>query len=270
MDVYLENLKKINGLSLPDFMDGNQLRNYQNELDDFINRLPDLSNELLKVFVSGDMYLLNRKLENLAAVLKNLYANQALAKCSQLIELLKTDKEKDELDIILGKFVVELTTLSIDIQLAQYKQSDNIQTNNIQTRSRISEDSDSDRKHILAIDDTSIMLNTLKAMIDGEKYKFSGITSGKAALLYLDTHNPPDLIILDINMPVMDGHELASYIKTKGHKIPIVYLTSSATKENIKKAVQLGASDFLVKPVNKELVLDRIERCLSDYQNSSS
>ena len=95
MDVYLENLKKINGLSLPDFMDGNQLRNYQNELDDFINRLPDLSNELLKVFVSGDMYLLNRKLENLAAVLKNLYANQALAKCSQLIELLKTDKEKE-------------------------------------------------------------------------------------------------------------------------------------------------------------------------------
>jgi len=58
----------------------------------------------------------------------------------------------------------------------------------------------------------------------------------------------------------MDGYELAAQIKKKGERSPIVFLTGNAKRENVVKAVEAGAADFIVKPVNKKEVLAKIER----------
>jgi CheY-like chemotaxis protein len=74
---------------------------------------------------------------------------------------------------------------------------------------------------------------------------------------YLEKHHP-DLFLLDIEMPEMNGYELAARIRKNGEKAKIVFLTGNAKKENVMKAVEAGAADFIVKPVSKEGVLAKI------------
>lgn len=113
------------------------------------------------------------------------------------------------------------------------------------------------KKIILAVDDMPQLLTPLKAML-GEKYKFVGATSAEAALKFLE-NNIPDVYILDIDMPGMNGFQLVEAIRTRRKIAPIIFLTANATVEYVTKAFELGITDFLVKPCNKESVLAKLE-----------
>jgi len=252
--IELEFLKTTQGLDIPKTMSDKELTDFYGNLDDFIDTLSDTSHELTKLFVASDYFFLRKKLVALELILGRIRASGAAAKCQQLIDTV-IEGENDEIDIYLGKFISELNTLSIDIQMAQHKSKEKRKKRWAQTTEA--------RKNILAVDDMPVLLNTLKGVIDGEKYKFSGLTSGKAALKYLDTHTPPDLFIVDIEMPEMDGYELTERIVARGYDAPIIFLTSNATREAVIKALKAGATDFLVKPVNEELILDRLEQYLN-------
>lgn len=251
-------LKTIYELSLPDSMSERELSGYREKVDKFIEVLPDESRDILRFFASGSYDALSRKLDGLADMLLGLYAYDLMEKCHLLIKHIETaDCDKSEIDMMLGQFIGELSTLSIDIQVAQY------QSEGKGYRRAGSDLPAHDIKHIFAVDDVPIILNTLKRFLDSEKYKFSGITSGKAALHYLDTRDaPPDLIILDIDMPDMDGFVLAVNIKERMPDIPIMFLTSNATKEAVVSAFQVGAIDFIVKPLNKQLILKKLDKYL--------
>ena len=251
--IELEILKTINGLDLPRAMSDKQLADYNNELDDFIDTLSSHSYEWTKVFVVRDYVILRKKLIDMAIVLKRIYAADAVEKCNRLADTI-SEQNKDKIDKLLGKFIAGLNTLSIDIQLSQYKSNEQ--------RKQSSAQATQTRKNILAVDDDPVILNDLKGVIDCEKYKFIGVTSGKEALRYLDTYTPPDLFIVDIEMPEMNGYELTESIVAKGHGIPIIFLTSNATREAVMTALQAGATDFLVKPINEELILNRLEQYL--------
>jgi CheY-like chemotaxis protein len=114
-------------------------------------------------------------------------------------------------------------------------------------------------KNILAVDDTEFFLRTLKTLLQDTPYKLTCITSGKVALNFLQK-NHPDLFILDIDMPEMNGYELAMRIRECGQQAPIIFLTGNTTQKSVEKAHMVGASDFIAKPVNKDQVLQRINK----------
>jgi DNA-binding response OmpR family regulator len=114
-------------------------------------------------------------------------------------------------------------------------------------------------KCILAVDDSAFILGILKNILIEAGYKLTCVTSSADALRYL-LKNRPDLFILDIEMPQINGYELAEKIREVGQSAPIIFLTANSTKEYLIKAVSSGAVDFIVKPINKEHVLSRIAK----------
>ncbi|MDR2572619.1 MAG: response regulator [Oscillospiraceae bacterium] len=118
---------------------------------------------------------------------------------------------------------------------------------------------DENKKNILAVDDASFFLTSIKSMLRDSNYNITCINSGNAALNYLKK-NQPDLFILDIEMPEMDGYELAKKIREAGQKAPIIFLTGYTSKDSVVKAIKADASDFITKPINQEQLLERIEK----------
>ena len=251
----LEKLKTIKALNLSKAMTSTQEEALNYEIDLFIENLPDKTMELMKLSVANDYEALQAKLRNMAIVLNGIYAADAAQKCIKLAGLLKGDVTKSRIGVHLEELISELNTLSIDIQTIQYKKHDDPQK-----VEHIKHDTKT-QKDILAVDDDPVILNVLKKVIDGEKYKFIGAASGKTALKYLETHAPlsPALIISDIEMPEMDGYQFVESIMAKKYGIPIIFLTSNATRDHIMKAMQMGVADFLVKPVSEDLILNKLD-----------
>lgn len=117
------------------------------------------------------------------------------------------------------------------------------------------------KRIILAVDDMPQNLSMIKTII-GDTYKFVGVTSGEAALKYLET-NLPDVYILDIDMPKMNGFELVEAIRAKRKIAPVIFLTANATAHYVTTAVEMGITHFLVKPCNKEAVFAKLQSLFS-------
>ncbi|MGD9898162.1 MAG: ATPase, T2SS/T4P/T4SS family [Calditrichaceae bacterium] len=121
-------------------------------------------------------------------------------------------------------------------------------------------------KNILVVEDTRVTRMMIKGIIEKKtKWTVSEAEDGAIALKNIQ-QNIPDLILLDIMMPNMDGYEflqhLRSDIKTAG--IPVLMLTALKTPENEIKVLELGADDFLTKPINPDVLIARIKRKLDD------
>jgi CheY-like chemotaxis protein len=80
-------------------------------------------------------------------------------------------------------------------------------------------------------------------------YQVIAVPSGKAALAVIITQKP-NLFILDIDMPDMDGYELARRIRSNSNftNTPLIFLTGNSSREHITKAMEVGCNDFIVKP----------------------
>ena len=145
------------------------------------------------------------------------------------------------------------------------KFKDGLEEANKQGEAKIEEQSEqpeqSKKKKILAVDDVSFFLKNLETQLKDTEYELVCISSGKFALTYLQK-NKPDIILLDIEMPGMNGYELSEKIRELGHTAPIIFLTGTTSKDNILKAAQKGAAEYIVKPFNKEKLLEKIEKQL--------
>jgi len=115
-------------------------------------------------------------------------------------------------------------------------------------------------KKILLIDDDKMHLSLAETILQ-EKYETITVKSGHEALIEIVKGNVPDLILLDIVMPEMDGWE--TYIRLKGisllKDVPIAFLTSSDVEEDKEHAKEIGAADYITKPFKKADLLERIE-----------
>ena len=116
-------------------------------------------------------------------------------------------------------------------------------------------------KKILIVDDDPIAIKILEKILLSEGYWVAKATNGKEAL-YIADDFLPDVIILDIMMPVMDGAIALEYLERnpRTKNIPVLFLTSLISK---KEELGLFSKDrrFLAKPVNKEKLLQEIEKC---------
>lgn len=117
-------------------------------------------------------------------------------------------------------------------------------------------------KQILIVDDNKTSLSTAKVSLS-DKYKVIAVTSGEQALKYLQ-NNTCDLILLDINMPDMDGFEVMQKIREKKERadIPIIFLTADNDAETENRCLQEGAIDFIAKPFVLNVMHSRISRIL--------
>ena len=117
-------------------------------------------------------------------------------------------------------------------------------------------------KHILMVDDVTTNLKSAAEVLQ-PFYHLSMAKSGKQALNFLKK-NRPDLILLDIMMPEMDGYETMEQIKLNPHtaNIPIIFLTADTEHESEMRGLKMGALDFITKPFEAEVMLGRIEKVL--------
>ncbi|MEG1700322.1 MAG: hybrid sensor histidine kinase/response regulator [Alistipes sp.] len=112
---------------------------------------------------------------------------------------------------------------------------------------------------ILAVDDITTNIMLLKAVLSRAKYKIITATSGAEALEKVSKESP-DLILLDIMMPDMDGYEVLERLKSDPsvRHIPVIFLTALHNPEDIVKGFKLGASDYISKPFNHEELITRV------------
>ncbi len=112
---------------------------------------------------------------------------------------------------------------------------------------------------VLIVDDTPQNIQVLGSVLFSKGYNVSVASSGNEALKSLKSLIP-DLILLDIQMPVMNGFEVCTIIKNQSEtkEIPVIFLTASTETENILKGFEAGAVDFITKPFNSAELLARI------------
>lgn len=113
---------------------------------------------------------------------------------------------------------------------------------------------------ILVVDDEEDILNSLKMVLEYEGYDFISARTGAEAIEKVKDH--PDLILLDIKMPRMDGLEALAQIKKSHPIIPVIMISGHGTISTAVEATKLGAYDFMEKPLERERVLLIIRNAL--------
>ncbi|MGF1776637.1 HD domain-containing phosphohydrolase [Vibrio nomapromontoriensis] len=113
---------------------------------------------------------------------------------------------------------------------------------------------------ILLVDDTPDNLDLLNGVL-AEKYQIKIATSGKIALKIAHRLPKPDLILLDIMMPEMDGYDVCRQLKSHPvtQDIPVIFITAKTQTEDETKGFALGAVDYITKPISPPIVRARVE-----------
>ncbi|MBP1625835.1 MAG: rpfG 8 [Holophagaceae bacterium] len=119
---------------------------------------------------------------------------------------------------------------------------------------------DDTRPIVLVVDDTPDNLKVMSALLK-DLYRVKIANGGEKALAITGSDTPPDLILLDIMMPEMDGYEVCKRLKAdrKTRDIPIIFLTAMTATEDEEKGLRLGAEDYITKPISPPVVLARVE-----------
>lgn len=120
------------------------------------------------------------------------------------------------------------------------------------------------KKRIMIVDDSGILLRGVKSMLI-EQYDVDVATDGKKAIEKAKRRRP-DLILLDYEMPVMDGRETLEEIRNDEElkDIPVVFLTSIANKDSIAQVLKLKPEGYLLKPIDQKRMFEKIESILND------
>jgi len=127
-----------------------------------------------------------------------------------------------------------------------------------------------DRGNILIVDDVPENLQLLSRLLGERQYKVRALPNAKLAIQSVYTH-PPDLILLDISMPDIDGFELCKILKNNeaSSDIPVIFISGHHDTESILKGFEMGGVDYITKPFKSEEVYARIETQLKLKRRTS-
>ncbi len=116
-----------------------------------------------------------------------------------------------------------------------------------------------EKQTILVVDDTPENIDVLVGVLKSE-YKVKAALNGEKAINIVKGGSPPDLILLDIMMPEMNGYQVAQVLKNDSvtRDIPIIFVTAMNEIEDEKKGLELGAVDYLTKPISPPIVKARV------------
>lgn len=112
---------------------------------------------------------------------------------------------------------------------------------------------------ILIVDDASSNREILQEILEGEGYKTLSVVNGHFALFFAENHHP-DLILLDIMMPGMDGYEVCRELKKnpRTKDIPVIFISALDNTRDIVKALNSGGGDYITKPYLEEEIISRV------------
>lgn len=121
-----------------------------------------------------------------------------------------------------------------------------------------------EKRRILIIDDNAVNLASIEKKLEDE-YEVVPMLNGKRAIKYLHCEKA-DLILLDVQMPVMDGVETLREIRRidGGAEIPVIFLSAAQDKEAEEEGAKLGIIDYMIKPVDGDDLKGKIRRALQN------
>lgn len=115
---------------------------------------------------------------------------------------------------------------------------------------------------ILIVDDTPENIDILVELLEG--FDFQIAINGEDALETAFEGDPPDLVLLDIMMPEMDGYEVCEKLREnpKTKNVPVIFLTAKTEKEEIQKCYDVGGQDYIAKPFDAQILIEKIKTYL--------
>lgn len=119
-------------------------------------------------------------------------------------------------------------------------------------------------KTILLVDDDERNIFALSSYLEAMDMNVVAALDGKEAIDTMEQGLQPDIVLLDIMMPVMDGYETLAAMKERGmlEKTPVIAVTAKAMKGDMEKCLEAGAWDYIAKPVDTKMLMEKIARLL--------
>lgn len=123
---------------------------------------------------------------------------------------------------------------------------------------------------ILLVDDDKIVSRLLEDQLKKDGFQISTLTEGQSASVFIKNNiEPPDLVLLDLMLPFVDGFELLNLIRNSPtwQKVPVIMLTSKGQEKTVARAFEAGVNDYILKPFSREEITRRIKKQLRPYEN---
>ncbi len=117
---------------------------------------------------------------------------------------------------------------------------------------------------VLVVDDSKVMRIMIVQFLRSESYEIAAEAENGSQAVTLYTEHKPDIVTMDVNMPVMDGMQALQKIMEIDNTAKIVMLTSEGQKENIVTAIKMGAKNYIVKPPERRMVLEKIKYAIDN------
>lgn len=120
------------------------------------------------------------------------------------------------------------------------------------------------KKRILIVEDHESLLQLQSILLSAQGYEVQGAKDGREAIRLIDS-SPPDLVILDIGLPGVDGYEVCRHVKSRpeSRHIPVIVITARRTREDLQKIDEVGADWYIPKPFKSAMVTETVQRFLS-------
>jgi DNA-binding response OmpR family regulator len=117
---------------------------------------------------------------------------------------------------------------------------------------------------VLVVEDDVHIAHVLSFMLDRQGYRVTHLADGRAASTHVLANPAPDLVLLDVMLPYVDGFELVGLIRAQPawQDTPVIMLTAKNTERDTVRALEAGASDFVIKPFQPQELLARLRRYL--------
>ena len=118
---------------------------------------------------------------------------------------------------------------------------------------------------VLMVEDEEDTASLLKFLLERASYEVVHAKGGRQAQELVDTIPLPDIVLLDVMLPFLSGLQVLAYIRGNAawEKVPIVMLTADGSEHDIKRALESGANDYMLKPFNPRELTSRLKRFLA-------
>jgi two-component system KDP operon response regulator KdpE len=133
----------------------------------------------------------------------------------------------------------------------------------MRSRRAMPEIEENGRKHVLVVEDNQLSRDLANAVLSSAGYAVIVAQDGAEALMLLGRERI-DLMLLDIDLPFIDGHSLLQAVREKGIEIPAIVISGLPGEEPEVRALEIGAVDFIRKPVKNSVLLARVARALKE------
>ena len=123
--------------------------------------------------------------------------------------------------------------------------------------------------HILVVDDDPVNSRMVQFLLTEQGYTVDTLDSPRGALALVEKR-PPDLLLLDVNMPQLSGFDLYQRLRDKGYDLPVIFVTAKDEVEDRVLGLRMGADDYICKPFQPAELTARVEAVLRRYHKGAS